>query len=193
MYRLFQSAVQAATAVILLVTPNVLRAEKYMIDPSHTSIIFGISHLGYSYTYGRFSIDKASNFVWDKANPSASQFQLAIPVSSIDTNDAQRDDHLRNADFFNAKQFPQIIFQSTSVRPAQANPSGFTHELVGNLNMHGVTKQITLPLKKMGEGTGPYGKISQWLLLPNHRQAQRVRHDQNAPPYRRSGGNHDQF
>ena len=146
-----------AAGLLALTLPLGARADSYLIDPSHTSIIFGISHMGYSYTYGRFSIDKSSNFMWDSANPAASRFQLAIPVSSLDTNDQQRDDHLRGADFFNAKQFPHIVFQSTSVRPMPQNPSGFTHEVVGNLTLHGQTKQVTIPLKKMGEGSGPMG------------------------------------
>ncbi len=135
------------------------RAENYLVDKSHASLIFGVSHFGYSYTYGRFSFDERSNFVWDKANPAASKFQLVIPVASIDSDDKKRDDHLRGADFFNAKQFPQILFQSTSVRSAQQNnPEGNKYDVVGNLTMHGVTKEVTLPVTKMGEGLGPYGK-----------------------------------
>jgi len=158
MHRLLKSVVYASVC-FLAVCRGQLRAENYLVDKSHASLIFGVSHFGYSYTYGRFSFDERSNFVWDKSNPAASKFQLVIPVASIDSDDPKRDDHLRNADFFNAKQFPHMIFQSTSVRPAQLdNPEGNKYDVVGNLTMHGVTKEVTLPVTKMGEGLGPYGK-----------------------------------
>lgn len=151
-------AICVVASCLLLTTARESRADNYAIDGSHTSMIFGISHFGYSYTYGRFN-EVQGNFVWDNANPAASRFVLAIATASIDTNDEKRDGHLRGADFFNAGQFPQIVFQSTSVRPAmQNNPKGDKFDVVGNLTMHGVTKQVTLPLKKLGEGMGPYGK-----------------------------------
>lgn len=139
-------------------TVSTTRAAQYDLDKSHTSILFGISHLGYSYTYGRFN-EAEGKFTWDNANPAASQFQFLIKVASIDSNDPKRDDHLRNADFFNASQFPHITFQSTSVRPATSNnAAGNMYDVTGNFSMHGQTKQITLPMKKLGEGPGPYGK-----------------------------------
>jgi len=158
MHCYLKSAVYASVCC-LAICGGQSRAENYLVDKSHASLIFGVSHFGYSYTYGRFSFDEQSNFVWDKANPAASKFQLVIPVASIDSDDQKRDDHLRNADFFNAKQFPRIIFQSTSVRPSQQNNSeGNKYDVVGNLTMHGVTKEVILPVIKMGEGLGPYGK-----------------------------------
>ncbi len=142
----------------VLLTTNAAHSAQYALDKSHTSILFGISHLGYSYTYGRFN-DAEGKFTWDNANPAASSFQLLIKTASIDSNDKARDDHLRNADFFNASQFPHITFVSTKVEALpQPGPSGQTHNVTGNLTMHGVTKQIVLPLKKLGEGKGPFGK-----------------------------------
>lgn len=146
-----------ALSAILLMS-HAARGAQYDLDMSHTSILFGISHLGYSYTYGRFNEAKGK-FAWDPANPAACNFQLAINVASIDSNDEARDKHLRNADFFNANQFPQITFVSTRVDALQKNgPQGETHNVTGNFTMHGVTKQIVLPMKKLGEGPGPYGK-----------------------------------
>ena len=124
---------------------------KYALDPSHTSVVFGVSHLGYSFTYGRFNkVD--GHFVFDKNSPTNSQFTVTIDAASVDTNDAKRDEHLRNADFFNVRQFPTIEFRSTQV---DQNRTGL--QLVGNMVMHGETKQITIPLQKVGEGKGPYG------------------------------------
>ena len=158
MNRFQKAVICVATSCLLLTTLRASRAESYTLDNSHCSVVFGISHFGYSHTYGRFNQTKG-NFVWDNANPAASQFQIVIATASVDSNDKDRDNHLRGADFFNANQFPHLIFQSTSVRPAlQNNPRGKMYDVVGNLTLHGVTKQVTLPMKKMGEGPGPFGK-----------------------------------
>lgn len=154
----FRYLLGLAACASALGSSAIAAAEQYAIEMSHTSIIFGISHLGYSYTYGRFNEAKG-NFTWDKSNPASSKFQLAIPVASLDTNDEARDKHLRNADFFNASQFPYITFASTKVDALQQpGPRGETHNVTGNFTMHGVTRQVTLPMKKLGEGPGPYGK-----------------------------------
>ena len=127
-------------------------AESYTVEPSHTAVIFAISHFGYSFTYGRFNKHEG-RFVLDRENPSNSRFQFVVDTASVDTNDAKRDDHLRGADFFNAPQFPKITFQSTSVAKSEKG-----YDVTGNLTLHGVTREITLPMVAMGEGTGPYGK-----------------------------------
>ena len=123
----------------------------YVVDGSHTAVIFAVSHMGFSYTYGRFN-KVEGQFAFDSQDPINSQFALVIDVASIDTNDAKRDEHLRNADFFNARQFPTIEFRSTQVK--QTNDG---LQLVGTMTMHGETKEITIPLQKVGEGQGPYG------------------------------------
>ena len=135
-----------------LVSPSTSHAADYDLDNSHTSLIFGVSHFGYSFTYGRFNT-LAGGFSFDKENPVDSSFKFEIDTSSVDTNDAKRDEHLRGPDFFDAKQFPKITFESTSVREA-----GEGLEMVGNMTMHGVTKEVTIPFKYLGEGKGPYGK-----------------------------------
>ena len=131
------------------------RADDFDVDNSHTSVIFGVSHMGYSITYGRFN--KVSGvFTLDPAGPEASTFQLAIDASSVDTNDAKRDGHLRGPDFFNAGEFPVITFKSTKVAPKKTE-TGINLEVTGDLTMHGQTKPVTLVLQKLGEGPGPTG------------------------------------
>lgn len=145
-------AIGTVCASMMLVSVSKCNAAQYDLDNSHTSLIFGISHFGYSFTYGRFNT-LTGGFDFDKTNPTAASFEFQIDTSSIDTNDAKRDDHLRGPDFFDAKQFPKITFKSTSVRPAD---EGF--EMVGDLTMHGVTREVVIPFKYLGEGNGPYGK-----------------------------------
>jgi len=154
-----QIAVAAVAGALVFAQAAVTPAATYVLDNSHTSIIFGINHFGYSVTYGRFN-EAMGQFVWDDANPSANNFQVAIKTASVDTNDEKRDGHLRGPDFFNANQYPQITFVTTKAIDfhQKPRPDGASHTLTGNLTMHGVTKEITLPVKKLGEGPGPYGK-----------------------------------
>lgn len=116
-------------------------ADSYSVDPVHSSVSFGISHAGISDIHGRFN-DFSGKFVIDKDDPNKSSFTLDIKVESVDTNNAKRDEHLRQPDYFDAKQFPLLSFKSTKVK---ATDTGY--EVTGDLTLHGVTKQITLNLK----------------------------------------------
>lgn len=144
-----------AALAIVLATLRPVRADEFEIDNSHTSVIFGVSHMGYSITYGRFN-NVSGTFTLDAAGPDASTFQMAIDVASIDTNDAKRDEHLKGPDFFNAGEFPVISFKSTKVAPKKTE-AGIALVVTGDLTMHGVTKPVTLELQKLGEGPGPMG------------------------------------
>ncbi|SFJ46651.1 YceI family protein [Planctomicrobium piriforme] len=115
-------------------------ADNYVVDPAHTSVTFKVSHLGLSWTHGRFN-EASGAFSIDPANPAKTTFSFAIKADSIDTGNTKRDDHLRSPDFFNVKQYPAITFQSSSVQPAQDG-----YEVTGNLTLHGVTKPVTLTL-----------------------------------------------
>ena len=150
-------ALAIATQLLFAPSAHILAADSYKIEGSHTSIIFGVSHLGFSYTYGMFKNSQGS-YSLDTGNPAASSFELAIDVNSIDTNDAKRDEHLKNADFFNVKQFPAITFKSTSVSAEKDSSDNTIYQVTGDLTMHGTTKSITLPLQLLKEGPGMGGK-----------------------------------
>jgi polyisoprenoid-binding protein YceI len=143
-----------AIAISFLVS-GAQAADRYTIDPTHTSIIFSVAHSGFSYTYGMFRT-ASGNYIIDKQNPANSQFQMVIKADSLDTNDTKRNAHLMGADFFNVQQFPEITFQSTKCAVSNT-AEGVVYQLTGNLTIHGVTRQVTIPLRMLGEGVGPYG------------------------------------
>ena len=126
-------------------------ADEFTVDPAHTSVIFGISHLGLSYTYGRFN-KVGGTYRLDRQNLANSEFNLAVAADSVDTNDEQRDAHLKGADFFNVRQFPQITFDSKSVVYQDR-----VFKVTGILSLHGIRKEQTLEFRLLGEGDGPFG------------------------------------
>ncbi len=124
----------------------------YAIDPVHSSVQFFIGHLGVSELPGRFN-SVSGNFTLDPSRPEKSQVSLEIPVSSLDTNHAQRDKDLLGPDFFNAKQFPAMRFVSTGVKPRGAKD----YVVTGNLTLHGMTRPVTLAVQRIGAGPDPWG------------------------------------
>jgi polyisoprenoid-binding protein YceI len=117
------------------------RADDYAVDTAHAAAVFRVSHIGLSWIYGRFKA-LSGTFTVDAQNPAATRFELAARVESIDTDNAQRDNHLRSPDFLNAKQFPEISFKSTSAKPIEGG-----YEVAGELTLHGATRPLTLVLK----------------------------------------------
>jgi polyisoprenoid-binding protein YceI len=147
------TGLQALAAAALLssfaaATPAV--AATYQIDPVHSSILFKVKHLGTANFYGRFN-DMSGGIDIDAANPGAGKVRLEIKTASVDTRVQQRDDHLRSPDFFDAKQFPTITFQSTKVVAVDDD----SFDVTGDLSLHGVTKPVTLRVEKTGSGKHP--------------------------------------
>lgn len=116
-------------------------ADEYTYDGVHSSISFKARHLDISWIHGRFN-EASGTFVIDRQDPTKSTFELVIVAASVDTGNVARDEHLRQPDYFDAKQFPSITFKSTAVK---ATKSGF--EVTGDFTMHGKTKKVTLNLE----------------------------------------------
>ncbi len=125
-------------------------AGTWSIDPSHTSVGFSVRHLGLSKVRGRFSSFTGDVVVAE--DPARSSVQVAVDVTSIDTRDEKRDEHLRTNDFFNATEFPTMTFTSTSV-----SGSGRDWQVTGDLTIRGVTRQVTLDTTFEGTASDPWG------------------------------------
>lgn len=121
-------------------------------EGAHQFITFKISHLGYSWLYGRFN-DFTGEFVYDAENPENSTVTVTIDASSVDSNHAERDRHLRNEDFLYVSEFPQATFKSKRV---VLNGEGEA-DIIGDFTLRGVTREITLDAQMHGHGEDPWG------------------------------------
>jgi polyisoprenoid-binding protein YceI len=124
----------------------------YTIDPAHSRIGFSVRHAMVTNVRGEFT-EYEGKLHLDGADPAKSTAELVIKVASIDTNQAQRDEHLRTGDFFAAETYPEITFRSTSAEEVGAD----TYRLHGDLTIKGVTRPITLDLEFTGAATDPFG------------------------------------
>jgi len=123
--------------------------QTFRVDPVHSSMLFRVKHMNTSYIWGRFN-ECSGTVKLDDGDPS---FTVQIKVDSVDTANAKRDQHLEGPDFFSARQFPTISFQSTSVK--KLGPTAYDVE--GTLTLHGVSKPIQVRVDRIGTNKGPMG------------------------------------
>jgi polyisoprenoid-binding protein YceI len=114
---------------------------EYQFDKGHADIVFTVSHLGYSFTTGRFR-EFDGQLVLDKEDPKGSRVSATIYTHSVDTGLEARDKHLRTSDFFNVVKHPTMNFVSTSVKPDFRDK--MKAEVTGDLTLLGVTKPVVL-------------------------------------------------
>lgn len=118
------------------------------LDPTHSEIVFKVKHMMISTVTGNFNEFEGS-LTASSENFEDADFNMNITTASIDTNNADRDNHLKSTDFFDAENNPTITFKST----------GYSDEkLTGDLTIKGVTKTITLDLEYNGTAVDPYGQ-----------------------------------
>lgn len=125
-------------------------ADVYRLDPAHTDIVFMVSHFGFSDTVGRFN-EAEGTVTMDDGDIASSSIELVIEAASLDTNHAERDQHLRSPDFFNVAEHPTITFESTAIEPTGED----TAEVTGDVTMHGVTRPVTFDVALNEVGPHP--------------------------------------
>ena len=131
-----------------------LMADDYIIDTkgAHASIKFRVQHLGYSWLYGRFN-DFNGKFSYDENQPEKASVEVNIKTSSVDSNHAERDKHLRDEDFLHASKYPEAKFVSTGY----SQDKDGNGVLKGNLTLRGVTKPVEIDVEFIGAGDDPWG------------------------------------
>ena len=137
-----------ALAAALVSAPAFAEAEKYVLDPSHSQIVFSYNHLGFSTGYGMFS-GFEGEIQFDQANPAASSVKVSFPVTTMLTGWQARFDHLMSPDFFGATEDKTVSFTSTGIEVTGEK----TAKISGDLTLNGVTKPVVLEavLNQAGE------------------------------------------
>jgi polyisoprenoid-binding protein YceI len=125
-------------------------AGTYSIDPVHSRVEFAVRHLGIATVRGHFGSFEGSFEVGEDL--ASARARGSIEVASVNTQEPQRDDHLRSPDFFDAERFPRIEFSSREIRPLDED----RFEIVGDLTLHGVSREITLSAEITGTESDPW-------------------------------------
>lgn len=141
----------AALFVAALAATPLFAADTYTIDKVHSDVSFQVRHF-VSKVRGDFA-DFEGTIQVDQARPEASSVVFTIKAASISTKNEGRDKHLNSPDFFDTAKFPEISFKSTKIAPAGKDK----YNVTGNFTMHGVTKEITLPVTFTGTAKDPRG------------------------------------
>lgn len=136
-------------------------AETFAFDKAHTNILWSVNHLGLSTFYGEFQ-EFDGSVTYDRADPTKSSMSVTIKADSIDSDVAALDDHLKNADFFNVAEFPEITFTTTKIE----RTGDTTGKIMGELTMLGVTKSVTLDATMNFDGEHPLSGV-----LPYYKDA----------------------
>ncbi len=137
-------------AAVLAAAPA-LAADVYNADKAHSNVLFTVRHF-VSRVTGRFD-DYALKIDIDRAKPENSSVEFTIRAASINTDNADRDKHLRSADFFDVEKYPEISFKSSRVKPTGKD----TYEVTGTLSLRGVSKELTLLVTHLGFLKDPWG------------------------------------
>ena len=123
----------------------------YKIDKAHSEVVFQIRHL-VTKVRGRFD-DFEGSIQLNDEQPELSSVEFTVKAASIDTNEKDRDTHLRSADFFDVEKFPNLTFKSKHI----IKKSSESYDVIGDLTIHGVTKEISLPITHLGKAKDPWG------------------------------------
>ena len=146
--------IPTGTRLTTEVAPEVGKETVWEIDPKHTLVEFSVRHMMFTTVKGRFTAISGTIHCADEADPSRSSVEAEIDAASITTGDEQRDAHLRSADFLDTEKYPKITFKSTRVEARGQEEL----RLVGELTVHGTTREVTLEMTFNGRGKNPSGQ-----------------------------------
>jgi polyisoprenoid-binding protein YceI len=132
-------------------TPTVIPTGTWTVDPAHSRVGFAVKHMGIATVRGEFTEFEGTLEIGEDL--ASAKVYGTVKVQSVDTNEPERDEHLRSADFFDAAQFPELRFESTKIE-------ALDHEefrITGNLTIRRVTNEIVLHAEAQGTDTDPWG------------------------------------
>lgn len=140
-----------ALVASLSLAASPLYATTYTIEPDYTQGVFRWNHLGFSNPAAQFSQGQGT-LEFDPANPTRASVQVTIPLSSLNTGVPALDEHLRSEDFFEVAKFPSATFRSTKVQQGAGKDR---LRVSGELNLHGITRPVTLDVTVLKVGSNP--------------------------------------
>jgi polyisoprenoid-binding protein YceI len=143
----FRFGIVAAFVLGTVGTALSARAQSFNLDPIHSMVVFRINHFAVSNPFGVFHGPTGTVTV----GADGPALDISVPVDKVDMGNEKWETHIKSADFFNAKEFPNLTFKSSSVKKTGDN----TWDVTGDLTVHGVTKTITVSVEKEGEATNP--------------------------------------
>jgi polyisoprenoid-binding protein YceI len=124
----------------------------YNVDTAHSDITFSVRHMVFAKVRGHFT-KWSAQVSFDPKDPSKSSIDASIDAGSIDTREAQRDGHLKSADFLDTEKYPQITFKSRRIESAGDK----RYKVIGDLTVHGVTRETPFEAEELGRGKDPWG------------------------------------
>jgi polyisoprenoid-binding protein YceI len=139
------------TAAAALLAASSYSADTWTVDKGHSDASFTIRHM-MSRVRGQFN-DYSGTIVADPAKPEAGSVEFTLKTASIDTASEGRDKDLRGENFFDVTKFPEITFKSKSIKAAGKDK----YDVTGTVTMHGVSKDVTIPVQFLGFGKDPWG------------------------------------
>jgi polyisoprenoid-binding protein YceI len=140
------------TLTLVLLLAGLSKAQKWDIDPVHSSVGFTVRHMVVTNVHGRFN-DFAGQIDFDGKNVEKGSTVLTVQIASIDTDNENRDKHLKSPDFFDTEKFPTMTFKSKKVIKGEGNE----FQLVGDLTIKDVTKEVAFDCEFHGTVVDPQG------------------------------------
>jgi polyisoprenoid-binding protein YceI len=148
----FRRTLITLAATLIMVTAA-MAGDTYKIDPVHSRVGFMVKHLVISNVRGNF-VDFSGTIIYDPIDLAKSSVDVSINAASINTDNPDRDKHLKSPDFFDVEKFPEITFKSDHIEK-----KGEKFVAVGKLTMRGVTKEVTIPFDFLGTAKDPQGNL----------------------------------
>ena len=133
-----------------LALPAKATAEEFKIDASHSALLFSIQHIGLGNTWGRFN-DFGGSISFDAEKPEEASVSVVAQIASVDTNNAKRDTHIRNADLLDAGTFPEMKFEGKGFTPVEGKEGHYT--VTGTFTLRGKSAEVTVPFHLVGATT----------------------------------------
>ncbi len=133
--------------------PSKVESGTYSIEPNHTRVMFGVSHIGFTTYYGDFP-GASGTLDLQAKNPDASKLDITVPVANVWTPSEKLTGELKSDQWLDASKYPDMTFKSSKIAKTGAN----TAKVMGDLTLHGVTKPVTLNVKFNAAGLNPLDK-----------------------------------